>query len=173
MADFIIEFEALAMKADTDELHTIFLLKKNVRQDIIKTILGYPPMAIPETLKEWKVVITSVGQGYESTEGRHNYKTSTGITYSGRGQPMNIRKSNDNFKDGKPKCFNCNKYGYIAKECRREKKERETRTCFKCEKKGHIAKDCKGKTMKKCKIQEEGSDEEKNNKEQGFGDDLE
>jgi len=29
IADFIIEFEALAMKADTDELHTIFLLKKN------------------------------------------------------------------------------------------------------------------------------------------------
>ena len=30
IADFMIEFEALAMKADTDELHTIFLLKKNV-----------------------------------------------------------------------------------------------------------------------------------------------
>ena len=29
-ADFIIEFEALAMKADTDKLHAIFLLKKNV-----------------------------------------------------------------------------------------------------------------------------------------------
>ena len=28
--DFIIEFEALAMKADIDELHAIFLLKKNV-----------------------------------------------------------------------------------------------------------------------------------------------
>jgi len=68
-ADFIIEFEALAMKADTDELHTIFLLKKNARHDIIKTILGYPPIAMPEILKEWKVVITSVGQGYESTEG--------------------------------------------------------------------------------------------------------
>jgi len=56
-----------------------------------------------------------------------------------------------------------------------KKKERETRTCFKCEKKGHIAKDCKGKqTMKKRKIQEEDSDEEdKNDKEQGFGDDLE
>ena len=27
--DFIIEFEALAMKADTNELHAIFLLKKN------------------------------------------------------------------------------------------------------------------------------------------------
>ena len=30
IANFIIEFEALAMKADTDELHAIFLLKKNV-----------------------------------------------------------------------------------------------------------------------------------------------
>jgi len=29
-ADFMIEFNILAMKADTDELHTIFLLKKNV-----------------------------------------------------------------------------------------------------------------------------------------------
>ena len=67
--DFIIEFKALAMKADTDELYAIFLLKKNVRHDIIKTILGYPPIAMSETLKEWKVAIISVGQGYESTEG--------------------------------------------------------------------------------------------------------
>jgi len=29
-ADFMIEFEALATKADTDELHAIFLFKKNV-----------------------------------------------------------------------------------------------------------------------------------------------
>jgi len=29
-ADFMIEFNALAMKANTDELHAIFLLKKNV-----------------------------------------------------------------------------------------------------------------------------------------------
>jgi len=121
--DFIIEFEALAMKVDTDELHAIFLLKKNTRQDIIKTILGYPPITMPETLKEWKVAITSVGQGYESMEGRHDYKTSTGTTYGGRGQPMDIGKSNNNFKDGKPKCFNCNKCGHMAKECRAEKKE--------------------------------------------------
>jgi len=82
-ADFMIEFNALAMKADTDELHTIFLLKKNVQQDIIKTILEYPPIAMPESLKEWKVAITSVRQGYESMEEHHNYKTSTGTTYGG------------------------------------------------------------------------------------------
>jgi len=71
------------MKADTDKLHAIFLLKKNVRHDITKMILGYPPIAMPETLKEWKVAITLVGQGYESTEERHNYKTSTGMIYRG------------------------------------------------------------------------------------------
>jgi len=32
-------------------------------------ILGYLPIAAPETLKEWKVAITSVGQGYKSMEG--------------------------------------------------------------------------------------------------------
>ena len=66
--DFMIEFDALAMKADTNELHTIFLLKKNIWPDITKTILGYPSIAVPEILKEWKVVITSVGQEYESTK---------------------------------------------------------------------------------------------------------
>ena len=52
MVDFIIEFEVLVMKVDTDELHAIFLLKKNVQQNIIKMILEYPPMAMLETLKE-------------------------------------------------------------------------------------------------------------------------
>ena len=86
---------------------------------------------------------------------------------------MDIGKSNNNFKDGKPKCFNCNKYGHIAKECWSEKKEQETWTCFKYNKKGYIAKDCKGKqAMKKRKMQEESDNEDKEN-EQGFGEDLE
>jgi len=129
----MIEFKALAMKADTNELHTIFLLKKNVRSDIIKTILGYLPIVVLETLKKWKVAIISVGQGYESTEGQNNYKTGTGITYRGQEQPMDIGKSNDNFKDGKPKSFNCNKYSYMIKECWK-KKEKEIQKCFKCNK---------------------------------------
>jgi len=128
---------------------------------------------MPELLKEWKVAITSVGQGYESTEERHDYKTGTGMTYRRQGQPMDIGKSNDNFKNRKPKCFNCNKYEHMAKECQLKKKERETRTCFKCDKKGHITRDCKEKqTMKKRKVQE-GSDDEDEKKEEGFGEDLE
>ena len=86
-------------------------------------ILGYPSIAMPKTLKKWKVVIISIEQGYKSTEGQHDYKTSTGTTCGERGQSMDIGKSNDNFKDGKPKCFNYNKYGHMAKECRVEKKK--------------------------------------------------
>ena len=69
------------------------------------------------------MAITSVGQGYESTEGQQDYKTSTKMTYGEQGQPMDIGKSNNNFKDGKPKCFNYNKYEYMAKECQLKKKE--------------------------------------------------
>ena len=119
----MIEFDTLAMKVDTDELHAIFLLKKNIWLDIIKTILGYPLIAAPKTLKEWKVAIISVGQGYESTEGQHDYKTSIGTTYGEWGQPIDIGKSNNNFRDRKLKCFNCNKYKYMAKKYQLKKKE--------------------------------------------------
>ena len=87
---------------------------------------------------------------------------------------MDIRKSNDNFKDGKPKCFNCNKYRHMTKECWK-RKEKETWKCFKCNKEGHIAKDCKGKQLiRKQKIQEEldNEDDKEKDKKQGFGEDL-
>ena len=126
-----------------DKLHAIFLLKKNVQADIIKIILGYLPILASETLKEWKVAITSVRQGYKSTEGWYNYRTSTGIAYRGQGMPMDICKTKDNYnKERRPKCFNCNKYSYIVKECQK-KKEKDPIKCFKCKRVGHIAKDCK------------------------------
>ena len=68
-ADFMIEFETLAMKVDMDKLHDIFLLKKNVQPNIIKTILRYLSIIVLEMFKEWKMVITSVGQEYEFIEG--------------------------------------------------------------------------------------------------------
>jgi len=47
----------------------------------------------------------------------------TGIIYGERGTQIDIRKSKDNFnKDKKPRCFNCNIYEYIAKECQRPKR---------------------------------------------------
>jgi len=89
----MIEFEVLAMKAETDNMYTIFLLKKNIRMNIIKTILKYSPMVALETLREWKIVIISVDQGYKFTKSQYDYKTSIEMTYRGRGIPMDIRKT--------------------------------------------------------------------------------
>ena len=83
---------------------------------------------------------------------------------------MDIGKSNDNFKDRKLKCFNCNKYRHIVKKCQSKKKE-DKQQCFKCDKEKHIAKDCKEtQSIKKCKVQEESDNEDK--KGQGFGNNL-
>ena len=85
---------------------------------------------------------------------------------------MNIGKSNKNFKNRKPKFFNCNKYGHMVKECWL-KKEQAMRKCFKCDKKVYISKDYKGmQSMKKCKVQEESNNKDEE-KEQGFGNNLE
>ena len=82
---------------------------------------------------------------------------------------MDIRKIKDNFdKDRKPKYFNCNIYGYMAKKFQKPKKEQNTRKCYKCNKVGHIAKNCKSEQkMKNCSIQEE-TDNEKNDKQEDF-----
>jgi len=95
-------------------------LKKNVYTDIIKTILE----SASEILKEWKIAITSVGQEYESTKSQQDYKTGIDMTYRERGIPMDIGKTRENFdKDRKSKCFNCNIYRHMVKECRKLKKE--------------------------------------------------
>ena len=56
---------------------------------------------------------------------------------------MDIGKAKDNFnKNGKPKCFNCNIYKCIAKDCKKPKKEQDTRKCYKYKKIKYIAKNC-------------------------------
>ena len=65
IANFLIEFMALVAKAQTDNQHAIFLLKRNVNREIIRAILAYLPKEAPQTLEQWKVAITAVGQGYE------------------------------------------------------------------------------------------------------------
>ena len=132
------------MKTETNDLYAIFLLKKNVQTNIIKMILGYPPIVAPETLREWKVAIIPVGQEYKSMESRQDYRTETGMIYRKRDILMDIGKAKDNFnKDRKPKCFNCNIYRYMVKDCRKPKKKQDKRKCYKYDKIGHIAKNCR------------------------------
>ena len=68
------------------------------------------------------------------------------MTFGEQGAPIDIGKFWNSFdKNGKPKCFNYNIYGHMAKEYRKPKKDKETRKCYKCNKVGHLVKDCKSK----------------------------
>jgi len=134
-------------------------------------ILGYPLIVASKTLKEWKVAITSVGQGYESIKEQQDYKTGLETTYRGWEIPIDIGKSKENFKDRKPRYFNYDIYRYLAKDCKRPKKERNTRKYYKCKQVGYITKDCKIKQkMKNWNIQDTETDTEKEGKKQDFGD---
>ena len=86
---------------------------------------------------------------------------------------MNIGKAGEIFKDGKPKCFNCNIYKHLAKECRKPKKDKETRKCYKCDKVGHLTKNCRSEQKIKIRMNQEDSDEKDNNKKEGFVEGLE
>jgi len=66
------------------------------------------------------------------------------MIYEERSISMDIGKTRENFdKDGKPRCFNCTTYEYMAKEYRKPKREQDTGKNYKCDKAEHIAKDCR------------------------------
>jgi len=52
ITNFMIKFKVLAIKVKIDNICIIFLLKKNIRSNIIKTILEYLSIVVPESLKK-------------------------------------------------------------------------------------------------------------------------
>ena len=101
-------------------MHIIFILKKNVKSNIIKTILGYLLIAALESLKRQKITIISVKLEYKFTENKQDNKTGSEIIFQEKKVLIDIRKSKDNYnKDKKSKCFNYNIYRYITKDCQK------------------------------------------------------
>jgi len=84
---------------------------------------------------------------------------------------MEIGKSNKNFKDRKPKCFNYKIYEYITRDCKKLKKEKDTRKCYESGRIEHIAKDYRTKQrVKKQSVQKNpDTDIEEEDRQKGFG----
>jgi len=79
---------------------------------------------------------------------------------------MDIGKSKDNYdKDRKPRCFNYNIYRYIARDCQKPKKEKETRKHYKCDKVRYL--------VKNCRSEQKESDKENNDRKKSFVGDSE
>jgi len=89
---------------------------------------------------------------------------------------MDIGKARDSFDENeRPRCFNCNTYKHMVRECKKLKKEKEMRKCYKCDKVGYLAKDCRSKQKMKIRRNQEETDksDKENNKEEGFVKDSE
>jgi hypothetical protein len=93
----------------------------------------------------------------------NDYRTGTGITFGGSGQPMEVGRQMPTFNErGQPKCFKCNTYGHMVKDCCKGNNKGE-RKCYNCGKGGHFAKDCrlpKKNRIRSMTGEEEGDDEE-------------
>jgi len=98
-----------------------------------------------------------------------------GTTYEEWGLPIEIRKSNGNFKYRKPKYFNCEIYEHIARDCKKPKKKKDTQKSYEYRRTGYITKDCRIKQkIKKWNVQEDKDiDIKEENKQKGFEEDSE
>ena len=82
---------------------------------------------------------------------------------------MEIRKFKDNYnKDKKSRCFNCNIYRHMAKDCWKLKKEKETRRCYKCNKVEHLAKNYRTEQKMKNRSVQKESDNKDDNEQENF-----
>jgi hypothetical protein len=143
--EFIIRLEMLFDQAQlSDEGERTRILKKNVHPNILTIV--YNSDTLPNDYDAWKEKIVKVGSLQEDLQQiqrqramknpppptstpqskyniivpppRTDKKTGTGITYGGRGQPMEI----DRLKN--VRCFNCDKLGHFRDKCPEPKKEK-------------------------------------------------
>ena len=114
--DFMIEFKVLAIQTETDDIYIChFLIEEEYQEQYYQNYIGIPTYSSTRDTQE-----------VESS----NYISQTGIrTTCGRREAfMDIEKFKDNYnKNKKLKCFNCNVYRHIAKDCQKPKEEKETR----------------------------------------------
>ena len=104
--DFIIEFKVLDIKTETDNIYIChFLIEEECQEQYYQNYIVIPTYSSTRDTQE-----------VESS----NYISWTGIrpTCGGRETPMDIEKFKDNYnKNKKSKCFNCNIYRHITKNC--------------------------------------------------------
>ena len=142
--EFLIQLEMLFTRADlTDDGEKTRILKKNVNPNILTIV--YNSDALPDDYNAWKEKIAKIGSLQEdlqqiqrqrtsriphhtpTSQSKYNIiiptppaekKTGTGITYGGRGQPMEI----DRLKN--VRCFNCDELGHFRDKCPKPKREK-------------------------------------------------
>jgi hypothetical protein len=134
----------------TDDAEKIRLLEKGLNSDILETIYT-SDNPIPSTYDQYKkkaiqlgrmrerfrqshrAVVASLPSASTPAKPVHQFhthihppvtekKTATGITYGGKGQPMDIGETRQPLR-----CFNCGELGHMRKDCPKERTKMNVR----------------------------------------------
>jgi len=159
--EFLDEFDDLKNKGNIGDEAAKFLLEQAINRTTGNAI--HSREKIPSTYKEYFEAVRNIGRNIDSHNKATDTRTSSGTTFGGRGRAMEVDKVQSK------RCYNCQRFGHIAKECRSPKKERKEfkeLTCYNCGIKGHTANKCRKpkKGYKVRKVDEESSDEEETSK---------
>lgn len=174
--EFLDEFEETRTISGIGEESAIFLLECNMNKKISE-IMYASNATIPTVFAEYVTMVRTIGHNIEGH--REAIRMNGGGWNSNKPRdttpkyiPMEVDKVEAR------KCYNCQKPGHLAKDCRSAKKERGDITCYNCNTKGHMAKDCRKPKKKGSKVRvvdeeddDTGSkieDEEDDNEGQGF-----
>jgi hypothetical protein len=177
---YIDKFAILKATSGISDEEALFLFRRGIGAHISLAIYN-TQKAPPDNYADFVSLVKDIGKNMENRKGilegartltglypsrpaprqsMLDRRTGTGLTYGGSGQPMEIGLTRP------MKCYNCNKNGHMAKECKEPKREKGA--CFYCAKLGHQAKDCRKKkadrekSMKVKKFEPEDNVEEEN-----------
>ena len=158
--EFLDEFEHLLELSKLGDETGKFLLEQNATRRITEQV-----SSIDETYASYLEKVRAKGRQFEghaiviragqTTSSSGDRKTSSGTTYGGTGKPMEVDKM------GTPrKCYNCDKPGHIAKDCRMKKDGNQAKRfpgkCYNCGIEGHRASDCRKPKKLQAKVVAEG-----------------
>jgi len=146
LQEYVDRFAILKEKSGIADEGAYYLFQKGLPPYVIRDLLSNnttPPSSY-ETLKEW---VLQYARNQEIRKGilgalsgigiSGDRRTSTGVTYGGRGQAMEIDAIQQKIR---MRCFNCGKFGHLKTECKGPK--RGPGECYECGSKEHLVAKC-------------------------------
>ena len=154
---YLDKFESLKLLSKCPDETAAIYLNRGIAPAIMKQMFSTAekiPTTYPELLKTLRNLANNldVAWNYHLSLTKPNQsqlwypkadtRTGSGTTFGGYGKPMEMIGKTD------LKCYNCNRTGHLAKDCRSPKKpgnssiNKSGSKCFNCDKLGHWSRDC-------------------------------